>query len=157
MTDHFELSTMIGTREMSGSEATRLRKSDMNFSESSSPSSMFTSRMFAPPSICCLATRSAPSRSPSLISFANFGEPVTLVRSPTTMKFDSGVTVSGSSPLRRRCGSTGCGTRGGSVATVSAMRRMCSNPVPQQPPTMFSQPFAAKSRRTSAIIVGVSS
>ena len=40
------------------------------------------------------------------------------------MKFDSGVIVRGSRPERRRCFSTGCGTRGGSDFTASAMARM---------------------------------
>jgi hypothetical protein len=50
MTDHFELSTMIGRRAISGSEATRFRKVAIVYSESSMASSMLTSRMFAPPS-----------------------------------------------------------------------------------------------------------
>ena len=104
-TDHFDESIMIGTRAISGSEAMRLRNSVMTFSESRRPSSMLTSRMFAPPSICWRAMARAPSRSPPFTSCANFGEPVMLVRSPTTMKFDpmeSGRPVSGSSPLSRR-------------------------------------------------------
>ncbi len=43
MTLHLELSIMIGTREMSGSEAIRFRNVVMAFSESSRPSSMLTS------------------------------------------------------------------------------------------------------------------
>ena len=59
MTDHFEESIMIGTREMSGSAAMRLRKVSMAFSESSMPSSMLTSSMLAPLSTCWRATSSA--------------------------------------------------------------------------------------------------
>ena len=36
--------------------------------------------------------------------------------------------------------------RGGRSRTASAMAWMCSGVVPQQPPTMFSQPFSAQSR-----------
>ena len=52
MTSHFEESTMTGMREISGSDASRLRKCLMACFESSSPSSMFTSRICAPPSTC---------------------------------------------------------------------------------------------------------
>ena len=35
------------------------------------------------------------------------------------------------------------GTRGAKPFTASAIARMCGGVVPQQPPTMFSQPFSA--------------
>ena len=148
---------MTGTRAMSGSEPTRLRNSVMTFSDSSIPSSILMSMMLAPPSICCLAIESAASRSPALMSWANFGEPVTLVRSPTMMKFESRVMVNASKPLSRRCGSGLASARGGRPATASAMARMCSGRVPQHPPTILSQPFDANSRTTAAIDSGVSS
>ena len=47
------------------------------------------------------------------MSLANFGEPATLVRSPMFRKLESGRTVSASSPLKRKYGSTFGGTRGG--------------------------------------------
>ncbi len=50
---------MIGTREMSGSPAIRLRKVTMAFFESSMPSSMLMSITWAPASTCCSATSSA--------------------------------------------------------------------------------------------------
>ena len=59
ITDHFEESIIKGTREMSGSAATRLRKVTIAFSESSMPSSMLTSSMLAPLSTCWRATSSA--------------------------------------------------------------------------------------------------
>ncbi len=59
ITDHFELSIMIGTRAMSGSVAIRLRKVVMAFSLSSRPSSMLTSRIWAPFSTWLRATASA--------------------------------------------------------------------------------------------------
>ena len=61
MTDHFELSTMIGTREMSGSEAIKFKKRTIAASESSMLSSMLTSMICAPFSTCCRATASASS------------------------------------------------------------------------------------------------
>ena len=49
MTDHFELSIMIGRRAISGSVAMTFRNVVIAASESSIPSSMLTSRMLAPP------------------------------------------------------------------------------------------------------------
>ena len=51
----------------------------------------------------------------------------------------------------------GGSTRGAHPATAAAMARMCSGVVPQQPPTMFSQPSSANSRSTGAIDSGVAS
>ncbi len=61
MTDHFDESIMIGTRAMSGSAAIRLRNRTIASSESSRPSSMLTSMIWAPFSICERATVSASS------------------------------------------------------------------------------------------------
>ena len=96
---------MIGTREMSGSEAIRFRKRVIDASESSMLSSMFTSIICAPFSTCCRATANASSYWSFLISLAKRGEPVTFVRSPTLMKLDSGRTVNASMPLSRSHGS----------------------------------------------------
>ena len=59
MTDHFEESIMIGTREMSGSAAIRFRKRAIAASESSMPSSMLMSMICAPLATCWRATSSA--------------------------------------------------------------------------------------------------
>ena len=59
ITSHLEESIMIGTREMSGSEAIRLRKVTMAAFESSMPSSMLMSITWAPASTCCWATSRA--------------------------------------------------------------------------------------------------
>ena len=59
MTLHLELSIISGTREMSGSEAMRLRNVCIAFSESSRPSSMLMSRICAPFSTWLRATASA--------------------------------------------------------------------------------------------------
>ena len=101
ITLNLELSTITGTRAMSGSAAIRLRNSTIARSESSRPSSMLTSMTWAPFSTCWRATTTASSRRPSRISFLNCAEPVTLVRSPTLMKLLSGVICSGSRPLSR--------------------------------------------------------
>ena len=59
MTDHFDESIITGTLQMSGSVATSRRKRVIAASESSSPSSMFTSRTWAPDSTCWRATSTA--------------------------------------------------------------------------------------------------
>ena len=59
MTDHFEESIIRGTRQMSGSAASSRRKRVIAASESSSPSSMFTSSIWAPDSTCWRATSTA--------------------------------------------------------------------------------------------------
>src|SRR5258708_2277469 len=66
--------------------------------------------------------------------------------------------ASGSSPLSRslRSGAVG-GTWGLACATACAMAAMCAGVEPQQPPTMLSQPFAAKSPKTFAMAAGGSS
>jgi hypothetical protein len=61
ITVHFELSTITGTRAMSGSAAMRLRKVVIACSESSRPSSMLTSSTCAPFSTCWRATTTASS------------------------------------------------------------------------------------------------
>ena len=93
---------MIGTRAMSGSAASRFRNVRIACTESRSPSSMFTSRICAPPSTCCRATASASAYCPASTSFANLGEPVTFVRSPTLTKFESGRMTKGSRPREPR-------------------------------------------------------
>ncbi len=59
ITDHLEESIITGTREMSGSAATRLRKVTMAACESSIASSMLMSIICAPFSTCWRATDSA--------------------------------------------------------------------------------------------------
>ena len=132
---------------------------------SSMPSSMLISIICAPFSTCCLATSNASMYWFSRMSRANLAEPVTLVRSPTLIKRDSSLSFKGSSPamvssalksLWLSSGSfsplrdTGIG-RGATSLTTSTMALMCSGVVPQQPPTMFSQPDSANSRIKSAI------
>ena len=92
---------MTGTRAMSGSAATRLRKRTMAACESSIPSSMLTSIICAPLTTCCRATSSAAAKSLASISLRNFAEPVTLVRSPTLTNRLASSMLRGSSPARR--------------------------------------------------------
>ena len=81
------------------------------------------------------------------MSFLNFAEPVTFVRSPTFTKFVSGPMVSGSRPeSRRRRGTSGI-ARGAMPCTAPAMAAICAGVVPQQPPTMLRNPDSANSRR----------
>ena len=47
-------------------------------------------------------------------------------------------------------------TRGFSPRTAAVMAWMCGGVVPQQPPTMFSQPFCAHSCNCGASVSGVS-
>src|ERR1019366_2293999 len=90
------------------------------------------------------------------MSCANLGEPATFVRSPMLRKFVCGRTVNASSPLRRKYGSTVGTLRGGKFFTASAIALMCDGVVPQQPPTMLSQPFCAHSLNCGANDSGVS-
>ena len=149
---------MIGTRAMSGSAASRFRKVRIACTESSSPSSMFTSRICAPPSTCWRATASASSYCPASTSFANLGEPVTFVRSPTLTKFESGRITSGSRPESRvRRLDLRPHARRHARARPRRSRRMCAGVVPQQPPTTFRKPARAHSPRLAAMESGVSS
>ena len=121
---HFELSTMIGRRAISGSVATMSRNFAIDFSPSSIPSSMFTSRMFAPPRTWSSATVSAFVKSPLRMSSMNFAEPVTFVRSPIIVKFDSGVIEKTSRPEKRDVWSVSGGFRGDFFSTARAIARM---------------------------------
>ncbi len=154
---HFDESIMIGTREMSGSEAIRFRKVTMASSPSSRPSSMLTSIICAPLSTCCRATIRALSYSPFRIIFLNSAEPVTLVRSPTLTNSESAAMFIGSRPARRHLISTSGICRGGNFATASAMALMCAGVVPQQPPMMLRKPDCAHSAISFAIASGDSS
>ena len=56
ITCHFDESTMIGTRQMSGSLATSLQKRSIASTPSIIPSSMLMSMIWAPDSTCWRAT-----------------------------------------------------------------------------------------------------
>ena len=157
MTDHFELSIIIGTREIAGSDAMRFKKWVMQASESKSPSSKLMSIILAPFSTCCKATARAPSQLDSRIIFLNRGEPVTLVRSPTVTKVWPSSILKGSSPLNREIGGLDLRTRGEIERVFSTVALICSGVVPQQPPIILIKPLSAKSLSASEVCSGVSS
>ena len=104
MISHLELSIIIGTRAISGSEAIRFKKFTIASLPSNIPSSMLMSMICAPFSTCNRAISKASLNFSSLINRRNFREPVTLVRSPILIKFDSFVTKSGSKPESDKIG-----------------------------------------------------
>ncbi len=118
---------------------------------------MFTSRKFAPPRTCSRATSTAPWKSPASISRRKRAEPVTFVRSPIMTKPVSGPISNGSRPLKR--GRSGrFGTCLGTVPeTAVAISATWSGVVPQQPPTMLTNPSSAKERNSPAVSCGRSS
>jgi hypothetical protein len=77
-----------------------------------------------------------------------------LVRSPTLTNGISGVSVNGSSPDSRSSGLISGIARGVLPRTASAMARMCSGVVPQQPPTMLTSP-ARRTRRDARHVLGL--
>src|SRR5206468_1721265 len=106
---------------------------------------MFTSSRFAPPRTWSRATCTAPVKSPDSISRRKRIEPVTLVRSPTTTKPESGVISKGSRPLKRERGRSFGTWRAGRSDIASRICRMCSGPVPQHPPAALRKPAWANS------------
>ena len=111
--------------------------------ESSIPSSMFTSRICAPPSTCWRATSSASSYCPAWIELREPGRARHVGALADVHEVGVGPERQRLEAARARVrrGPAG-GTRGGSPRTASAIARMWSGVVPQQPPTMFSQPAA---------------
>ena len=99
ITSHLEESIMTGTRAISGSDDSRLRKFTISFSVSSRPSSILTSMICAPSSTCLRAIAKASSYCFSLIRRRNLRDPATLQRSPTLTKLISGEISSKSRPL----------------------------------------------------------
>ena len=152
-----ELSTMMGTRAMSGSDATKFKKRTIAASASSMPSSMLMSMICAPFSTWVLATSKASSYRPFKIKRANAFEPVTLVRSPTLTNKLSISVLKGSKPDKRIAGFNSGKARGVTPSTASHMARMWSGVVPQQPPTMLTKPDSAHSLMFTAMSSGVKS
>ena len=119
MTAHFDESITNGTLAMSGSAASRSRKRVIAASPSSIASSMLMS------SICGAVRRPAGGRPrpprrtcPRRMSWANCASPVTLVRSPTFTKSESGADVE-----RLQAGQPGATARRGDLARRQAARR----------------------------------
>ena len=101
MTDHFEESIMIGTREMSGSAATRCRKRTIAASESSMPSSMFTSIICAPLATCWRAMSTAVAVVVRFDQLAELGGAGDVGALADVHEQAVAVEVSGSRPLNR--------------------------------------------------------
>ena len=99
--ENLEESIMMGILAISGSLCNMFRNFTISTSPSSKASSMFTSSTCAPFSTCCLATVNASSYFSSLMSLANFFDPVTFVLSPTLTKLVSGLITKGSNPANR--------------------------------------------------------
>ena len=73
------------------------------------------------------------------MSFLNFGEPITFVRSPTIASWPvRSPIVCGSKPLKRSEPDNDAGTRGFTSTSVSIMACKCDGVVPQQPPATLS-------------------
>ena len=111
------------------------------------PSSMLTSRSWRRRAPGRARPRARSRSRRLLISLRKRAEPVTLVRSPIIWKLESGRISSGSSPLKRVTGRSRCAAAGIAAAhppTASAMARMCSGVVPQQPPTMLTSPLVGE-------------
>ena len=155
ITSHLEESIMTGTREISGSEASKFRNVTISCRASRRPSSMFTSMTIAPSSTCLRAMSNASSYFFSFISLRNLREPATLQRSPTFTNLISGVCSNSSSPLRHNVTGLSAGTCGCPCAAKAWKRAMYSSVVPQQPPIMFTHPLSTKNFISSAICPGV--
>jgi hypothetical protein len=123
ITLHFDESIMIGTREMSGSDAIRFRKRVIAACESSIASSMLMSMTWAPFSTCWRATDSASSNCSFRIMRANAFEPVTLVRSPTLT--NSEVVVDGERLQARQAQRDGHFRHGARRAADSSAEMAC--------------------------------
>ena len=134
---HFDESNMIGTFEMSGSDAINIKKRTIASLDSSMPSSILMSIICAPFSTCCFATSNAASKLPSIIKRLNAAEPVTFVRSPTFTNKLSAVMFNGSKPDKPQCLGISGIWRGGNFSTALTMARIVSGDVPQHPPMIF--------------------
>ena len=129
----------------------------MAASESRSPSSIFMSRICAPPSTCWREMDTASSNLPLRISLLKRAEPVTFARSPTLTKLESARNSSASSPLRIVLVLGGSLRRGAMPLTASEIALVCSGVEPQQLPTMLVRLYSANSRRLAAMCAAVSS
>ena len=157
MTLHLDESIIIGTLQISGSDAIKRKKVAMVFSASNMASSILTSTICAPLATCSRAISSAWPYSPSRINRANFADPATLVRSPTLTKPVTSFNFKGSKPLSADWGAASGTTRGFAPSKVSAISLIWGGVVPQQPPTILTKPLSANSRNCAAMYSGLSS
>ena len=147
----------MGTREISGSPATRFKKRRILACESSIASSILISIICAPFSTCWRATASASSNFSSRIRRKKALEPVTLVRSPTLTNKESSSIFKASRPERRVLIGTSGTSRAATPCIAAKMAAICAGVVPQQPPTIFTKPDCANSRNSDEVSAGVSS
>src|SRR5574344_816814 len=142
-TSHLDESIIIGTLEISGSDATRFKNLTIHSFASIIPSSMFISIINAQFSTCNLATSKASLKFLSFIYFLNFELPVTFVLSPTFINKESLVIFKASNPLSLQAFSITLIFLGERFSTALAMALICSGVVPQQPPIIFIKPLDA--------------
>ncbi len=109
----------------------------------------------APFLTCARAISAAASKSPEAMSRLNLRLPRTLVRSPTRTGRLSTSTSSRSMP-ETSVFAWIAGRRGLRPCAAAAMARMWSGVVPQQPPTMLTQPSSMKRASSREIDSGVS-
>ena len=134
---------------------TRSRNSMTSANSSRSGSCRQTSKTWAPLRTWRRPISAASSKAPRPIRRRNRRLPSTLVRSPTMAGRVSSSTTSASMPETRD--SLLCtAVRGVAPSTCWANNRMCSGPVPQQPPMTFTHPLPLNRPRASASISGVS-
>ena len=156
-TSQSDESIITGTRAMSGSADSMLRKVTIDERASMSPSSMLMSITSAPSATCLRAMAKASSKLRSLTSLRNLREPATLQRSPTLTKRTSGDTSRTSSPLSLIVAGRGAGLRGVLPSTSAGKSLMNCSVVPQHPPIMFTSPSSTNSATSAAMLSGVSS
>ncbi len=111
--------------------------------------------IWAPPRTWARAISAAASKSPSATNRLNFRLPRTLVRSPIKTGRLSTSISSASTPDTSDF--EWIGTRRGFLpSTARARARMCAGVVPQQPPTMLTQPSSRNRSSAAAMRSGVS-
>ena len=141
---------------MSGSEAISLRKRSIAATPSIMPSSMLTSMTCAPASTCCAATVSAGVVVAVLDQLAEArgaGDVGALADVDEQALVGDGDRLEAGEPQRRA--RSRARARGSTPLAASAIAAMCSAVVPQQPPTMLTQPArSANSPRIAGHLLG---
>ena len=157
ITSHLLESIMMGTRDTSGSEATKFRKFTISLFASNRPSSMLTSITMAPSATCLRAMASASSYCLFSMRRRNLRLPATLHRSPTFTKRMSGVSSNSSKPLNHITSGFAFGWWGILFLANWANLAINSSVVPQHPPTMFTKPSSKYSSICCAMLSADSS
>ncbi len=150
---HLLESTIIGTLEISGSEAIKFIKRIMAALPSSMPSSILISTTCAPSSTCVRQISSASSYSSLRIRRLNLAEPVILARSPIFTNKDSLPMLKASKPDNRHSSGIFGIFLGAKPSMASAIALMCSGVEPQQPPKILTKPDSAHSPTCLLIVL----